>query len=274
MTARIKPSPTWDHPAKWSQSILDEMVSLVAEHAPPASHLLRVLDPFAGVGRARLDAALNVNADDPAYMIDGVDLQPEARQVDPLTLTGDATALPDDWTGRYAVVVTSPVFGNRMGDHHQAEDRCKACSGSGIWGHQGGATTDRVCPACKGAGVSLRNTYAHSLRRAGGDLVAGSAAGMQWGAEYRALHAQALREMRRVLVEDGLLLVNMSNHVRGKVEQLVAEWWVNEMIVQGNRLVEVRRVRTPRQGFGANGQVRVAGELVIAMRTPSVRRLL
>lgn len=272
MTARIKPAPTWEHPAKWSQSVLDEVADLVAEHAPKGDSPVRVLDPFAGVGRPRLDGALNVGAT--GYLVDGVDLQPEARAVDPLTLTGDATALPDDWTGLYDVVVTSPCYGNRMGDHHQAEDRCKACSGSGIWGHQGGATTDRACPACKGAGVSLRNTYAHSLRRAGGDLVSGSAAGMQWGSEYRALHGQALREMRRVLVEDGLLLVNMSNHVRGKVEQLVAEWWVNEMIVQGNRLVEVRRVHTPRHGFGANGQARVAGELVIAMRTPTVRRLL
>jgi hypothetical protein len=131
-----------------------------------------------------------------------------------------------------------------------------------------------ICKACRGAGLTLRNTYAHSLRRAGGDLVAGSAAGMQWGSDYRKLHEAAIREMIRVTVEAGVLVVNMSNHIRGGVEQRVCEWWVNELIVQGCNLVEVRRVATPRLGYGANGAARVDGELVIVVRTPTPRRLL
>ncbi len=169
-------------------------------------------------------------------------------------------------------------YGNRCADHHQAADPCKACKGTGAAPRLQPEALGRPCDTCKGQGLSWRNTYAHALRRHGADLVPGSAAGMQWGPEYRALHRVALAEMLRVLVEGGLLAINMSNHLRTligggpQVEQLVVEWWLNEVILAGCRIQEVRRVRTSRNGKGANGQARVDGEVIIVAHTPSPRR--
>jgi hypothetical protein len=277
-----------DHPAKWSTPVLEAMADVVeAEHAR-VSDRLRVLDPFAGIGRGRLHLALQPWV---AHVV-GVELQPEWCTEG--TELGNACHLPgcnchpgpDDWTGRYHAVVTSPCYGNRCADHHQAADLCKKCKGSGctvancLGGHPDDCQDHRLCPTCKGTGLSWRNTYAHALRRHGADLVAGSAAALQWGPEYRALHRRALGEMIRVVVEGGLLAINMSNHLRTatpggpQVEQLVVEWWVNELVVAGCRLWEVRRVGTQRNGKGANGQARVDGEVILVVHTPSPRRLL
>lgn len=284
MTAQIKPAPTWDHPAKWSKAILDVIGPVVAVHvarvADPDAEVdsIRILDPFAGVGRRRLAEAIDAALPHMAGEVIGVDLQPEPHLADELTLIGDATAHPDAWAGLFDAVVTSPCYGNRMADSHNAEDRCRDCGGSGLERKTERRTAhtmhDAPCRTCKGAGVTLRNTYAHSLRRAGGELVPGSAAGMQWGSDYRKLHEAAIREMTRVTVEGGVLVINMSNHVRARVEQRVCEWWINELIVQGCNVLEVIRVATPRQRNGANGESRVDGELVIVVRTPTPRRLL
>lgn len=221
----------WPHPAKWSQPVLDVVADLVASHTPVGSP---VLDPFAGVGRRRLDEALAG-----AYGVVGVDLQPEAAPDDADTIQGDATDLPTEWTDTFSAIATSPCYGNRMADHHDARDE------------------------------SQRNTYAHTLRAVGGELVPGSAAGMQFGRDYRNLHAAFLREAARVLVDGAVAVINMSNHVRDGVEVRVVEWWLNELIVQGWRIVEVRRVVTRRQRMGANGNLRVDAEHVICVRRPT-----
>lgn len=272
-----------EHPAKWSANVLGTLAKVRRDHLP-TDRVPSVLDPFAGVGIDALAAALVGTTDRPtaAANVVGVELQPEWTDRGPMprTVQGDATQLPENWTGTFDAVFTSPCYGNRMADHHDAKDTCKVCRGSGcrvpdcLGAHPDDGAEHRWCATCKGTGLSWRNTYAHALRRAGGDLVAGSAAGMQWGRAYRELHRLAIAEMRRVVVESGLLVVNMSNHVRDGAEQLVVEWWVNELIVQGCRLVEVRRVATPRNGMGANGDVRVDGEVVIVMRTPAQRGLL
>jgi len=79
--------------------------------------------------------------------------------------------------------------------------------------------------------------------------------------------------MIRVVTEGGMLAVNMSNHVREGKEQLVVEWWVNEIILAGCQLHEVRRVSTRRQRNGANRDARVDGEVIIVAHTPNPRRL-
>jgi hypothetical protein len=278
-TATAPPQVVPDHPAKWSAPVLDVLTELVEREAEQLDRRLRVLDPFAGVGRQRLADALGSAA---VIEVVGVELQPEWG--DEATVQGDATDLPAEWSGRFDVVATSPCYGNRMADHHDAADQCKACDGTGLDGPPdadypppavaGTPSGPGPCRTCKGQGLSWRNTYAHALRRQGGDLVPGSAAGLQWGRAYRRLHADAIMEMLRCTTEGGLVLVNMSNHLRDGTEQLVAEWWVNELLVRQCSIVEVRRVRTRRQRHGANGEARVDGELVIAMRAPDERRLL
>lgn len=270
-----------DHPAKWSSPVVLDMAEIVAAERERRGHQLAVVDPFAGIGRGRLADALRPNVSE----VVGVELQSEWC-VDEQTIQGNACHLPDDWAGRFHGWLTSPCYGNRMGDHHQAADQCKACGGTGA-GRKGELAADRPCATCKGTGLSWRNTYAHALRRHGGELVPGSAAGMQWGPEYRALHRRALTEGIRVVVEGGLLAINMSNHprtlVKGgpQVEQLVVEWWLNEVILAGCRIQEVRRVSTRRNRQGANGHAaegrpdpRVDGEVIIVAHTPDPRRLL
>lgn len=261
-----------DHPAKWSAAVLDVLTELVEAEAEALDRRLRVLDPFAGVGRQRLADRLGTAA---VTEVVGVELQPEwsALAGDELTVLGDATDLPVAWGGVFDVVATSPCYGNRMADHHDAADPCKTCNGHGYVYSQVHPNGPSTCSTCKGTRLSWRNTYAHSLRRQDGDLVPGSAAGMQWGWQYRELHTLAITEMIRCTTEGGLLLVNMSNHLRGGVEQPVVEWWVNQLLHRHCMLVEVRRVRTPRQRNGANGEARVDGEVVIAARTPLNRTL-
>lgn len=275
-------TPVDDHPAKWSGSVLaaldrvvhDEHLRLATTH-----EILAVLDPFAGVGAARLQGSLG-NA-----LVTGVELQPEWAATNALTIVGDAAALPDDWTGTFDAVVTSPSFSNRMADHHDAKDACRAegCNDGKVErratpvevdnGCELGVAFD-PCPVCKGTGLSWRNTYGHTLARAGAALVEGSGAGLQWGNAYRQLHARALGEMIRCVTTDGLLAINMSNHIREGVEQHVVEWWITALIGRGCRIHEVVRVLTPRQRRGANGEARVDGEVVIVGRTPVERRLL
>lgn len=257
------------HPAKWSTPVLEAITAAVENEADRVGHGLSLLDPMAGIGRARLEQATKPYA----RAVAGVELQPEWCTAG--TTQGNATRL-DFASGLFDGVVTSPVFGNRMSDHHDAKDRCGACGGTayrtdpalGVHG-----SDLHPCPTCKGSGLSWRNTYAHALRRHGGELVAGSAAAIQWGPAYRQLHRRVLAECIRVVVEDGLLAVNMSNHVREGAEQFVTEWWLNEIILAGCRIREVRRVESRRQRHGANGGVRVDGECLIVAHTPNPRRL-
>lgn len=227
-----------DHPARWSESVLVVIAEVVRNEAhrdDPVGTMRYVLDPFAGTDCWRLAEALQ------GHVVKGVELEPEWARQSPQTEVGNALELAPDWLGIFDVVATSPTYGNRMADHHTPQED------------------------------SERHTYRHTLGR---EPSSGSSAVLQWGPNYRAFHELALREMIRVLVEDGLLVINMSNHVRDGSEQLVVEWWVNAILLAGCRLVEVRRVPTRRQRHGENGDLRVDGEVVIVARTPKDRRLL
>lgn len=297
-----KTDTTADHPAKWSASVLVAMADAAAAEAERVGHPLSVLDPFAGVGRARLAEALGPHAE----RVDGIELQPEwsgwapghpegvVKFVDGiavhgtgdlLTLQGQADDLPPHYGDRFDAVFSSPCYGNRCADHHDAQDKCKACSGYGgtcILIHDGSphgrehcrGAQWRDCPTCKGTGLSWRNTYAHALRRAGGELVPGSAAAMHWGRRYRLFHRDALAEMIRVVVPGGLLAINMSNHIADGDEQDVVGWWVNQIIVAGCILRAVLPIETPRNRNGENREVRVDAERLILAHTPKPRRLL
>lgn len=270
------------HPAKFTGAVLDTITRALTEHSP--THGLRILDPFAGVGGVHQLHAKG------GHDTVGVELQPEWAAANPRTVVGDATALPASWAGTFDALVTSPCYGNRMADHHQAADPCKPCAGTGEdhthandchpdcdgRHHRGDGMA--ICPrgpvqckACHGSGLSKRNTYAHALREGGAEPVEGSAAMMQWGPEYRELHTQAWREALRVLRPGGLIMVNISNHVRDNVEQKVAEWHLYVFIAMGCRLWEVRRIRTPRQRQGANASLRVDGELLLVLHAPGGR---
>lgn len=237
-----------EHPAKFSKPVLDFIADLLVAEVARRERVLKVLDPFAGVGtlmpvvrsithgREHCDAA-------------GVELEPEWACGDVDVVIGDALQLfliVDEST--FDVVATSPCYGNRMADHHDAQED------------------------------SERHTYKHKLGR---DPLPGSAAVLQWGPDYRKFHGEAIGQMlyalkgRAVDPDDrGLLIVNMSNHPRGGVEQRVVEWWVNELLVHGCYMRGVWPIETRRQRHGANGELRCENEFVIVCRPPKKGGLL
>lgn len=170
----------------------------------------------------------------------GVELEPEWAACHRRTRQGDARRLPRNWAGTFDIVATSPTYANRMADHHNAKD------------------------------ASDRHGYKFSLGR---EPSPGSSAVMQWGAEYRSLHELVVCEIERVLRDEGLFLLNISNHWRNKTLQAVTEWWVKLLLGRGWWLNGAWPIVTPRLAHGANYDERPEFEMIVALRRPGeVRR--
>ena len=164
------------HPARFSDSILDAVRGYLPSGA-------RVLDPFAGTGRIH---ELGTHG---SHTV-GVEIEPEWANLHPATIVGNALALPFA-DASFDAVVTSPCYGNRFADHHNAKDG------------------------------SRRRSYRHDLGR---PLHPANSGQLQWGPAYRAFHERAWAEVRRVLKPDGMFVLNVSNHIRGGVKQPVVQW--------------------------------------------------
>jgi hypothetical protein len=265
-----------DHPAKFSQPVLDAIRSELRKEADRRGmQRLHVVDVFAGVGR--IHELLG------EFDTVGVELEPEWAHAHERTVVGDATSLPASWSGLFDAVATSPVYPNRMSDTYDGKGKCRTCQGTGTVRSGGRGcipVTDSECLKCAGTGVdqSKRYTYRIYLGRMPSP---GSACVMKWGPEYRNLHLCALIEMVRVVREDGLLLINMSNHLRTvgakgrrqQVEVEVVEWWLGKVLELGCRVDAVLPIETSRMGNGANGQDRAETEKLLVLRTPVERRL-
>jgi tRNA G10 N-methylase Trm11 len=211
---------TVPHPAKFNDALIDEIAVLLPDW------VYRVLDPFAGVGKIH-----NLRAIRDVETV-GVELEPEWADQHDRTRVGNALAL-DFFDDSFDAIVTSPCYGNRMADHHDARDDSK------------------------------RHTYKHYLGR---DLSEDSAAVLQWGGGYKQFHRHAWKEARRVLRPDGLVVINVKNHIRYGDEQRVVEFHLKTWMSLGMIVEEVRAVETPGQRHGENGDLRVATEKLIVGR--------
>ncbi len=194
------------HPAKFSAAVLDA----AAEYFTPGQ---LVLDPFAGIGRI---------ASIPGIRPVAVEIERDwATQV-----VGSALHLPfADET--FDAVFTSPTYGNRMADHHNAQDG------------------------------SRRNTYRHTL---GHKLHPDNSGQLQWGEAYRTFHEAAWREVWRVLGRGGFFLLNISDHIRKGVVIPVAEWHAFAIANIGFTYISRVNIETPRLRYGQNGEARVGYE--------------
>jgi SAM-dependent methyltransferase len=208
------------HPARYSSGMVEffaSMLDQVRHH--------RVLDPFAGTGGIH---ALTEFGFDTV----GVELEPEWARLHDRTICGSALELPFDGGTTFDAIVTSPTYGNRLADSHNASD------------------------------PHLRRSYTHDLGR---QLSDGSSGAMQWGDEYREFHRAAWAEAKRVLAFGGRFVLNIKDHIRGGEWQDVAGWHVDTLVELGFCVRAIRPFAVTSLRAGANADARVPCELVISL---------
>lgn len=212
------------HPAKFSAPIIEvaalalDGVSLLGQGG-----VATVLDPFAGTG------LIHELRDLGDFYTVGVEIEPEWAEMHPDTVVGDALSLPFP-DGSFDAVFTSPTYGNRLADHHDAKDG------------------------------STRRSYKHDLGR---DLHPNNSGMLHWGEEYRIFHRMAWDEVRRVVRRGGRFVLNVKNHVRAKEQQRVVEWHIDTLIRKGWTLQAMEPLPAKGMRYGQNHEARVGFEYVL-----------
>jgi len=214
--ATLPPAPADSpaHPAKFSSDVLGAMAAHVRG---------RVLDPFAGVGRVHALAAVEA-----VTGTVGVELEPEWARCHPATIVGNALRLPFR-PRSFDTVATSPTFGNRLSDHHNARDG------------------------------SVRHSYTHDL---GHELHADNSGRLPFGSAYRSFHEAAWRECRRVLRVGGLFVVQVSDFIRD--HQTIPVVSFHRLALTRLGFTLIHEVYVPKGGlrYGANRE-RVPHDVVL-----------
>ena len=199
------------HPAKYTDNLLPVFEKLL-------KGCINVLDPFAGTGKIH-----NL-----PFKTVGVEIEKEWANLHKNTIIGDATKLPfkDCF---FDCVCTSPTYGNRMADHHNAKDGSK------------------------------RNTYTHKLGR---PLNINNSGRMHYGKKYKDLHLKAWSECFRVLKINGVFILNFKNHIKNGKEVDAFSWHVKTLINTGFSIDLIEQVETNGNGFGQNNKLRTGFEYV------------
>lgn len=217
---------TAKHPAKFSDSILRVFQEILAD-LPPG----RVLDPMSGSNKLK---ALDL----PGFSLLCSELEwPWCHDAGEYRadVQADATRLPFR-AGSVDYLVTSQTYANRMADHHRVQS-----------GH-------------------VYRTYTHFLRQSLNDpdynLKANNTGQLQWGPKYRDLHRKIWSEVIRVLAPGGLLLMNISDHIRAGKVVPVSDWHRRTVTEMGLVERSTHAVETPRSRGLQNDHLRVEYENV------------
>lgn len=209
------------HPAPYTPGLIPIFAELLGG-------VENILDPFAGTGRIHQLRPYG-------YKTVGVEIEPEWADMHDGTIVGDSTKLtklfkPDTF---FDGIVTSPCYGNRFADSHNARDK------------------------------SHRRSYTHDLGHA---LSTNNAGSMQWGKKYRDLHIAVWKECFQMLHVGGLFILNIKDHIRNQRRVYVAGWHVTALARLG--FVLEHHVALPAKGMrvGENGESRVPDEQVYVFR--------
>lgn len=223
------------HPARYTPSLLH----VIARYLKPG---MRVLDPFGGVG------TLNKLSYTGAQIFTG---ELEARVCEHSAGTrkvcADAQLLPFA-NSSFDAIVTSPTYGNRMADITLDLP-----------------SSQKLYCADESKQKWKRNTYSSSF---GFELHPENTAGMQWGVEYRNIHSKAYAEAMRLLKPHGLMIVNISDHIRSFKRVYVSKWHYQTLCGLGFEYRHLHAVKTPRLAFGANSELRTACEYIFVFQKP------
>lgn len=221
------------HPAKYPVHMLPLFASVLK-----ATGATSVLDPMAGTGRVwRLrehgfDGRIVVN-DIESHWFDVPDWLE--------THVSDAARMVWAEDGEFDAICTSPTYGNRQADHHNAKDG------------------------------SRRYTYRHTHWR---DLHPENTGAMQWGSAYRDKHRAIWAECLRVLKPGGCLVLNVKDHYRDGEVRPVSKWHVLTLIDLGAGLAEHHTVPVRGNRNGANAELRVGHEDVWVLgKLPASHRM-
>ena len=193
-----------------------------------------VLDPFAGTGKLALIKNFGFSGEVWCNELEPEWAKTNAYKVDKWNI-GDACNL--SWAVGVDAICTSPTYGNRMADSHNAKDS------------------------------SRRITYTHYLGR---KLTEGNSGAMQWGEKYKTLHESVWRECWKILAQDGLMIVNISNHIRKGCEVDVVGWHENCLIEIGFEFVDHIKIQTPRMKFGQNSEKRISYESILVFKKSTI----
>jgi hypothetical protein len=261
-TAIVAAAEIPPNPATFTPRILDYITAELRRVMPDPLERPTILDPFAGPGGIH---ALR----DRGFLTFGVEIEPLWARASPFTFIGDATDLPPTARRRapFDAIVTSPTYGNRMADHHEARDHCSCVTTVFEVGHEPQHNPDPRCTTCRGTGLSRRHTYRHQL---GQPLQPRNTGGMQWGDEYRTLHSQAWVQCFDMLRPEGVLILNVKDHIRGGEFQGVPGWHVRNLQHLGFWVENVAALATGGMLHGANRDLRADAELVITFKKGEV----
>lgn len=211
------------HPAPYTEHLLTTAAMMLNEGHE------RIFDPFAGRGGIH---GIGEYVGWPVTTV-GMEIEKEWAVTDGRTVHGDFLQVPlVELEGRFDAIVTSPTYGNRMADHHDAKD------------------------------PSMRYTYRHMLGR---PLTENNSGMIQWGAAYRAFHVAAWEKCYWSLPTKGRLVIDVRDHIRRGERQHVASWHMKTLLRAGFFLVDVRSIETRGMRHGANADLRVPSTLVIAV---------
>jgi hypothetical protein len=213
------------HPAIYSDNFIPVFAKLLINSR-------NVLDIFAGIGKIGLIKEYGYTGKITCNELEREWADSSLYNIDKWHI-GDAANMEWSADNNFDAICTSPTYGNRMADHHNAKDNSK------------------------------RITYKHYLGR---DLNEENTGMMQWGTNYKNKHIEIYKECLRVLCKNGLFIINISDHIRKGELINVSEWHKETLINIGFIFIEEIKCETKRMKYGKNSELRAKYEYIYVFK--------